>query len=734
MGLPTRAQQTHDKIQKLINSSRFNESFLLLKNKYQQFENLKKEFQKLISIESTYKYMLDYMANGNVDNSREDMIEQIRENLHVANDLLYRETKIIDSGDLYSSTKRMFALRNTDFKQLLEEYKNELQASITEHGEEAFSQITPPISTILNEIFNYVWTINYYQNEDMELISGCFEDKSLPEYFKIILVSAIILGNLSYFNPDSFELLINISDSTDSLGVKARALTGIVLIGLLNPDRIKGNIKLRSRLLINSEDENLNRIINDILINIVRTYDTKRIDTKMRNEVIPGLMKIQPEIIDKLKNLASESEDFLSDGNPDWEEFIENSDIGDKLKEINDLQLEGADVMVTAFSNLKGFPFFNQIVNWFLPFVPNHYEFTNLQLDSDTLATERLSIIMCESDLHSFLLSLNSMPAERKNQMLSNLKLQMKEMYESLAIPMEASEEQKLNIKSRHFLQDLYRFFKFYRKKEGFNDPFNIPIVRSNIEPLISILRIEQNNIKVLADFYLKNKYYAEAAGLFELIDFLQPGDFNIWEKIGYSYHRLQRFDEAVKWYSKAELGGGNNLWLNKKLALALKNVGKHDEAVIYYTKALENEPENYHLLMSAGQCYLSSGDPEKALPLFFHAHYINPAKIDALRAVAWAELLSGEFEKSKSRYEKILSDKSVERIDYLNAGHGALASGDLKNALILYRKYVEQSESKDVTDLVIAFRDDNEALKQLKIKTPDLRLIVDKLRYDLGN
>ena len=33
------------------------------------------------------------------------------------------------------------------------------------------------------------------------------------------------------------------------------------------------------------------------------------------------------------------------DKNPEWQEILEQSGIADKLKELNDLQLEGADVL-----------------------------------------------------------------------------------------------------------------------------------------------------------------------------------------------------------------------------------------------------------------------------------------------------------------------------------------------------------------------------------------------------
>ena len=136
---------------------------------------------------------------------------------------------------------------------------------------------------------------------------------------------------------------------------------------------------------------------------------------------------------------------------------------------------------------------------------------------------------------------------------------------------------------------------------------------------------------------------------------------------------------------------------------------------------------------MSAGQCLLSMGEYKDALNHFYHAQYLKPEKKDALRAVAWTELLAKEYQKSGSHYESLISDTGKgDKSDFLNAAHGALAIGDYKKALALYKNYIKNSDNKNITDLVIAFRDDAEILKQLGIKTSDLRLIVDKIRYDL--
>ena len=727
----TNALHTHQKIEKLINSSRFNESFLMLKNFMQPLQKMSKELDKLQNLESTYKYMLDYLFEGHEDPSRKEVIEQMKDSLHHANDILLRETLMKDNGDLYSSTRRMFELRKTTLQSLIDEYYKNVEETFKDQPELCKKTITESQSRLINEIFNYVWTMFGADPEEYQTLSIAFESEGLPEYIKLLMVSAITLGNISYFDPEAFEILLNQYESKDSIPMKSKVLVGIILISLLHPQRLAGNINLRSRLMLTAEDDDLKKHVSEVLFNVIRTYDTKRIDNKMRNEVIPGLMKINPEIIDKMRNLASDADNFLSDINPEWEEMLESSDIGKKLQEINDMQLEGADVMVTAFSNLKGFPFFNQVSNWFMPFVAGHYEFVTLPIDRDENVLKRFTSVMCDSDLHSFLLSLGTMPEDKRNQMLQTMQAQMKEAYEAMSNAIGETEGQQLSKKIRHDLQDLYRFFKFYRKKNDFTDPFSRPFLQSDLQPLLPILDLEVENLKLVAEFYFKNKYYDEAAVMFEMIDNIEPGNFKIWEKIGFCHDRMKRYEKAAQWYSKADIVIPGNKWLEKKLAVALKNSGRIEEALKYYEKSLNNEPENYHLLMSAGECMLSLGNTKDALKQFYHAQYIEPNKKDASRAVAWAELLAGNNEKAREQYSKLTEAPDADKIDFLNAAHCALSSGNLKEAVRLYRCFVDKTDNKDITTLLLALRDDAEITKQLGIKTSDLRLIVDKIRYD---
>ena len=736
------SKQLHKKISSLIASSRFNEAFLLLKNEFKKIPSLSDEFTKIKDLERNYRYRLDYLAEGNPDPAQSEMTEQMKDSLQRANDLLLRETLLVDSGDFYSATKRLHNVRNSNFKSLwttLQEcyYKdNPINNSNNHEGnrrEDVLEIISRQQAEALDELFTYVWTESGTKKEDLVEINRFFKGDEVPEFMKSLVISALTLSNIQYFSPEFFEVMLNVYENIDSVLIKSRTLSGILLISLLYSKRVAGNLKLRSRLIMLSGDDEFKTRANEILMDIIHTYDTKRVDDKMRNEVIPGLMKIGPELMERIRNISSDSEDFLSMENPDWEEMMQNNEISNKIQEINDMQLDGADVMVTTFSQLKNFPFFYQVSNWFMPFKPGHYLFADFKKEGEEHPFSLIGTVMCDSDFHSFLLSMGNVGQERKDQTLKMMKNQIKEVREAMTNGIsDEPDTQILKRKIRHSLQDMYRFFKYFKKRADLKDPFSLPFTIENISPIMKILGLEADNLRVVAEFYFKNKYYDEASGMFELVDSISEGDFSVWEKIGFCHDRMKRFNKAVEWFHKAELVNPASDWLNNKLAITFKNAGRYTEALEYFSKALEKEPENYHLLMSTGQCLLENLQPEDALQYFYHAQYLKPDKIAPKRAVAWAELLSGNLEKAESQYEKILNDAKKDKTDVLNAAHAALASGNFKRALKLYKTFVELTENRDITSLLLALRDDAETLKKLKIKTADLRLIVDKIRYDL--
>ena len=149
----------------------------------------------------------------------------------------------------------------------------------------------------------------------------------------------------------------------------------------------------------------------------------------MNDEIIPEMLKFTSQSLnDKKGDLNAEDLDF----NPEWEEYMKESGIDNKIKEISELQLEGADVLMGTFANLKSFPFFNKMSNWFIPFYNDNSNIATVFEDQETGETFKnmfeTSRFMCNSDKYSFCLSILMLPHNQRSMMSQQFALQINDL------------------------------------------------------------------------------------------------------------------------------------------------------------------------------------------------------------------------------------------------------------------------------------------------------------------
>lgn len=688
-----------------------------------------KTLDSLRRIEETYKYLVHYFVEGIEDNSREEIIDELILRIYALNDSFFAESILSESPDIYSSTKRLVNLRKISLNKLFEDLsKKKTLIETTDNPEQTLLRESEEIEV---DLFSYIWTMHGADKKDYEIIGKYFDERISDETVYSHLVSALLLENLVYLDLNSLNLLIDIYEKDYSEAISARTLVSVMLILSKYKDIVIKDRKIVSRLSL-WNDSILNQTrIKEVLMNIIRSIDTKRISDKLQKEIIPELMKLRPDILNQMKNMTGESDLEMLAENPEWEEMFEKSGISDKLKEITEMQMEGGDVMMLAFSNLKNFPFFNETANWFLPFTFIHSSLSHLKSPEMEPLTSLLQKdrSMCDSDKYSFALSMNQMPKAQRDIMFGRMTEQLSQLKEMMKDEGGTVSNPDFKWEVTKFVRDLYRFFKLNKRKTDFEDPFASPIDITSLH-FFDELTNNEELIKPITDFYFKNGYYKEALPLLKFQEENFGAEPMIWEKIGYCHNALKNISEALIWYKKAELFNPDSLWLIKKLAVCNRILNNFKDASEYYLRALEAEPENYHLIMSAGNCFLENGEYKKALSQYYHAGYLKDNHPSPLRAAAWTEMLDGNLKKSLSLYERLITMGSAETDDFLNAGHSAFIKKDYKKALTFYRHFVSLNKG-DFNKLEKAISDDKETLARLGADFSSLRFLIDNLKFD---
>jgi tetratricopeptide (TPR) repeat protein len=420
--------------------------------------------------------------------------------------------------------------------------------------------------------------------------------------------------------------------------------------------------------------------------------------------------------------------DELNEENPEWQELLDESGISDKLKELSELQLEGADVYMSTFSLLKSFPFFSTFSNWFLPFDAQYSAISELfKTDDKSLLSAFVNNnVMCNSDKYSFCLSILQMPESQRGMLKQSFKMeaeQLDEMSKEEAIL--APDVAAKNI-SKLYIQDLFRFFKLYPQHADFPDMFAFSLLMHR-SYLFDILSDDKEFKRSIAEYYFSKNHYPQALELFEEMQHDTPPLASLYQKIGYSYQQTSQFDKALDAYTKADLIQPDDLWTIKKMALCYRLSGNFAKALEYYQHVEFLKPDQRSILMQIGHCYLELGKFKEALNVYFKMDAVEGEDVKVWRAISWCSFVSGNISQADYYVKKLLEDKPTTH-DYLNAGHIAWCQRRLQDAVELYRRSLNlQQNNLDV--FLEALNDDRPYLIANGVDKDEIPLMLDALQ-----
>ena len=83
-------------------------------------------------------------------------------------------------------------------------------------------------------------------------------------------------------------------------------------------------------------------------------------------------MKLSPNLRNKLSLEAMLGDALNEDKNPEWRDILERfARFMDKMEELSEMQMKGADIFMTSFANLENFVFSElyQLVRSFTPII-----------------------------------------------------------------------------------------------------------------------------------------------------------------------------------------------------------------------------------------------------------------------------------------------------------------------------------------------------------------------------
>lgn len=712
-------------IEGLLSGGRLTAAFSVLDNAIIAYPALRQFVGELERLRQGYGYMSGYALQGLPDPGLAESYAGIVEGVRTLVEAMARQMRLKDAPTLYFNTLRYeLATPGDSVAALVDEYRNVSQkislAALAENPTQAARQFSVQAEQLEKRVFNRVWTMYPLGGADEASLLDAIADKSLPGYFKSLIISAVLMGLMEQADERRMLLLMD-AYASDDADVSVRALCAL-LVGMWLYRNRHMSARMRNRLAALKEMSGWVRDVRMATMQYVRSRDTERITRKFNEEVIPEMMKLRPEI-EKLKDKPLDTE--AMEENPEWAEILEKSGVADRLKELQELQEDGGDVMMATFSKLKTFSFFNDISNWFLPFHQSH---TQIASDDIPEIATLISIMgnapmFCDNDKYSVALSLSQIPPAQRDMMLRQIRMQTQQMDVVRMAAMDSGHVPQREELAANYVRNLYRFFKLFRRKGEFTDPFssglNIPAI-----PSLEQEFEDSDTLMVIAEFYFKRGYYSDALEVFRRLTAMSSPSAAISQKMGYCEQSVGDISAALRHYEEAEMLDSSSRWTLRRLAWCHRMLGNWDKALDCYRRLAEDKPDDVSLALNIGLSLVKLHRYDEALQYLFKAEFYGSGSEKATRALAWCTLLGGDYERCVKYTATLLAGTTPRPNDYINAGHLSLLTGHPGEAVDHYVDAIKAMEGS-VDSFLRRLADDKVTISAFGGVDPQLMAIV---------
>lgn len=696
------------------------------------------------SLKSDYERMLNFMNAGGTDPQR----NAIHQNL------LRRAYTLLDNATrayrLHSSTKScaaaykmMLANEQTDIGKLASHVDGLCDTLAEERNRRDYNGRTTRIRELeaataqaFSMLFNGLWTYRTVNRDEKELLQAIVErqeDSQQP-----LLISALTLNLWESFDAGKFHILLHfcLSHNTE---VRTRALTGAVWTYMKYKERFHLYPDLLKGLSVLGQEP---AVVSDLLLlqkQLYMSLETVRAKKKLQEEILPDLLKSKRHHRNHMgfEELDIELTQALQ-GTPkeEWKLSKEDIRLANNMKAFMQMGEEGVDVNLATFSALKEFDFFRTTSNWFLPFDSRHPDVRNMFYTDDDKPLQFLHFLLqtghfCDSDKYSLCLMLQKIPQSQRQTVMDKFGAQLESEGKEDRLSGLIQQAETPARKYRTYIENLYRFFKLSAHRNDFTDPFTMDLLFTDYEALKELVHTTEY-LKEMAGFLMKLEYYDDAIGYWEEIKSTEGATADLLQKLAYCYQKKQMTGQAVTTYQQADLLEPDNEWTLYQLHLCYASLKHFDKELECLLKLEQMKPDDARCISETGFCLIRMERFEEAANRFYKLEYMGERVPTAMRAIAWCSFKTNKLEQAEKYYAKLLvNSEKAKWEDYLNAGHTAWLLGDLRQAVALYRNYIERYRKQfpDKKDWLQPFNDDIDELKAHGLSHTDICLVRDMIQ-----
>ena len=684
---------------------------------------------ELETVKNDYQLMVDYMERGFTDDKRASLYLSLLQRLYrVAADLeiSWRCKNVIVYVDAFRISDHL----NTshDFiRSVLESFVSDVamlsllpEAERTEKAKDLYDRH----QVFINRLFNTLWTSCQWSDDDSEFYAGLMLSPMVDVVDQQLLVSAVTLGAMNQFDINKFKALTTVYQQSTDERVRQRALVGWVLSVFEGMDIFPEQDKIIRKLC---ENKDTIRELYTLQIQFFYSQDTEKDNEKLQRDIMPYLVEGSNITIGRLGIVEKEEDSLENILNQDAEDK-RMEQMEEKVRKMMEMQKQGSDIYFGGFRQMKRFPFFNDLANWFTPFYIDHPALrTTIERigQPNILETITNQGNFCESDKYSLSFAMESII----NQIPGNIKEMMGS--EGAFAPMGTTlDKSNPTYICRAYIQDLYRFFRLYRSSNELINPFIDNHKSSFVADTFffvykSFIGTGLDEYKMRLALYLyKHKNMDK---LVELMSTFHVEDANYNILMGYINLYFGKPDVAYQIFNMVLQEDTENQWALKGMARAAMDCEDYDTAEHTYSQLLRLEPDNINYAVKRCVTLLKTERYAEAREELFRLDYQYPDNMNVKRVFAWTMLLDKSLDKASQLYDRILSDAPMAE-DYLNSGYCWWAQGNIGQAKNSFQTWITVTKgNKD--RLLEEIRNDQKVLDLYGITEVDCLLMVNLIK-----
>lgn len=664
--------------------------------------------ERIRKVSDDYRLMLDYMRQGYPDPSRSDVYLSLLRRLdRLTNEatLVMRALRDSRTGNYVSKASRE-TLPFPVIVQQLEDFVSEvaLLGLSEDNTEERSKQIHNDHHELMSSLFERISFSRQWHSDDREFFEHLVLSPTIDTNDAALLVSAITLSSITYFDVHKYIALAHIYQGATEEPVRQRALVGWALTTTRTHALYPEVATLVGEMV---SDKETSRLLLELQTQLFFCINAERDQAEISRDIMPNLMKNKGFDITRHGIVEKEDDPMQDILDPEASDRA-MEELEHSFERMSEMQRNGSDIYFGGFSQMKRYPFFYTLSNWFCPFYSAHpgLAATQSKLEGNPFLDTLMSNgPFCDSDKYSFALALATVIDKIPENMRSALNDGA-----SLGPTMPAEQLRSPSNIRLMYLQDLYRFFRLSDFRSCFYNPFGGDDSLNALFICNDILRghIAEDDVLRLGNFLLRRSHFSALKKL--LANSILSESANSHILTGYSLLHEGYTTEAQRHFGKAvELEPTNKRALSGYGRTSMLS-GDFASAEQAYSQLSLLSPDNRNYALHHALSLIRNGKASEATPLLYKLSYEHEEDTDITRVLAWSLFASGKPAQAQKEYSRLLNSEQSKAEDHLNAGYCHWVSGEISAAVDCFRQYkkmtgdnaqIEEELSKDKDTLI---------------------------------